>query len=89
MSRTTQILTLSLAIATAIACTLPTGPASAAMRGGFAGPSKPQVSRPMTPRPVTQGTIARRNGGISPDCRYVCKDAACTEFVMKCTPVKR
>ena len=89
MSKTTQIFTLSLAIAAVTACTLLPAPASAAMRGGFAGPSKPQVNRPMTPRPVTQGTMARRNSVISPDCRYVCKDAACTEFVMVCTPVKR
>ena len=79
---------LLIAAAVAIAATAAfADTASASKRGGFTAPK--QASGSSMPS-QSQGIKARRsNSTISPDCRYVCKDAACTEMVMRCTPVKR
>ena len=86
MPKTNHSLLIAAAVAIAVTATF-ADTASASKRGGFTAPK--QATGPSMPS-RSQGTQARRrNSTISPDCRYVCKDAACTEMVMRCTPVKR
>lgn len=80
--RTNSVPWLAVAMVTVLAAGFVLSTPAEARRDGMSI----QTGRATMP---SQGSRARRNDVISPDCRYVCKDAACTEFVMRCTPVKR